>query len=57
MLENDPSVLEASSVDPKDAVYLAHDRKNASSTIVDWFKSVMVDKNSEPRKDENGNLQ
>ena len=56
ILDNDPAVLESSSVYSKDAVYFAYDRGNASSTMVDRFKSVMVDKNGEPRKDENGNL-
>ena len=56
MLDNDPSVPETSSADHNDAVYFTHDREDTSSTMVDQFKSVMVDKNGEPRTDENGNL-
>ena len=56
ILDNDPSVPKTSSADHNDAVYFAHDRENTSSTMVDLFKSVMVDENSEPRTDENGHL-
>ena len=37
MLDNDPSIPEASSLDYNDVVYLAHDGENISSTMVDWF--------------------
>ena len=56
MLENNPFVSEVSFVDPKAAVVLNHDWKNASSKMVDSIRSVIVDENKKPRKDRNGNL-
>ena len=56
MLDNNPSVPEESSLDPDHAVYFAHDGGNTSPTMVDRFRSVMVDENGEPRKGEKGEL-
>ena len=52
MLDNNPSVPLTSSADPNDAVFFAHDGENAPSTMVDRFKSVMIDKNGDQRTDE-----
>lgn len=53
MLDNNPFVPEASSVDPKDTIFFSHDWDNASPKLVDWFRSVMVDEKGETRKDGN----
>ena len=50
MLDNNPSVPVTSTLDPDDAVYFAHDGENISPTMVDWFRSVMVDEPVEIRK-------
>ena len=56
MIDNDPSVPVDSALNPTDAVYFAHDGGNTSPTMVYWFRSVMIDENGEPRKDEKGEL-
>ena len=56
MLDNDPSVPVVSTLDPHDAVYFAHDREDASPQMVDRFRSVMIDENGNPRKDEKGEV-
>ena len=56
MLDNDPSVPAASTLDPHDAVYFAHDGEDASPQMVDRFRSVMIDENGNPRKDEKGEV-
>ena len=50
------SVPLTTSADSDDAVFFAHDGENAPSTMVDRFKSVMIDENGDQRTDENGNL-